>query len=443
MSADPVARIATLIRRYHPDQAATFRNGFREALDSLRLPAGDPLQERLLALRSLAETWAAGRATADEALTALIGVASEPSPQPVLNALIRHFPRKPPADWNAFLATNPDRAMLQALLGARLITAKELRSFARANPEAAARSAVLDVMLERRIKVPREVWSEGVPARPAELMPGPLAAARAFAADSSPASIRWFIGFLASLDSDRSRVLDALLEFQSASMALLRVILFDRAGKRDREHRAAVLNAWLAVAESRMPEGTPHGETAALLIGFARLQRRAEEGPDVELPAQVGTLALLRRAIATQGDQPGRTDVPLVVGTARLAGEMIEIFGGLAVAGPDMQRDPRVLLAVHAAQKHLLLGLLEALDADAGSLRASVNAALINAGVTPLCDNGETGNFDARRHEAREAVLPGAPVVVQRHGWQLGEGQDAIVLVRARVNPARYGGGNG
>jgi hypothetical protein len=325
------------------------------------------------------------------------------------------------------------------------LKAKQLLAVARSHPEECYSSAVLDVLLERRLVVPRSVWRVPLAERPLGLMPAMQALAKAFSNDKSASAGKWLAGLLNAEPTLRAPLLQVLLFEPEASLRLARFVFSDRATMKRRtvlQQLHPFANEWVDVCERCLVRSGQDGEVAALVLCHLRLRQISAPAQDVAGPALLGEAAV-RRAVLTLlrhghgGDSDSVGARPFLIASGALESLLREYLDKLPLgASDDGALEPRLRLERFAGRKEVLVAVAEALaeGANTQGLQDALQVLLINAGVTRFGDAGEAVRLDLHQHEPETpGQLPGDSVVVSRPGWRMGEGDDAVVLVRAKV----------
>jgi hypothetical protein len=109
---------------------------------------------------------------------------------------------------------------------------------------------------------------------------------------------------------------------------------------------------------------------------------------------------------------------------------------GTARAGEVGSRSWEVTYESYLGKKAVLEQVISAIDRLQleGEIRDELDVVLFNCGVRPLGAIEERVAFQPRIHEATQpGILPGEDVQIVQPGSQLGDGEQALVLTKARV----------
>lgn len=374
-------------------------------------------------------------------------------PDSVLEALLRRFPKAEQGtlNWDAYLLDGAVRWVVDALLDRHLIRSEDFVRLAKAEPDHLYRSAALDVLLERGTALPRPLWdvlAKAAP-RPAGMMPLDEVLLHAHANDRSEDADKRMLAILEAHPEHRASFLSGLLSNQDAALRFVRMLLSgpSSAKKRDAETKSQLLGAWVLLCNDALAAGGATAPTAALIIGQARLAAQAEPkgiqratleqataaaGDGVRLAA----LRALQRA--EHGTAGADSEFVFVLRAEDLYSVLQEYLRTLPVGTSTGQESPERALRYerHVGSKMVLDQVIAALDDVPGEteLHDAVEVALFNSGVRPLGRVGERVSFDVHAHRATEAgVFPGDAVVIVEQGRVLGEADNRMVLVKAKV----------
>ncbi|MEX2156698.1 MAG: hypothetical protein WD773_07640 [Gemmatimonadales bacterium] len=463
-AAEWVTRLSTLVKRYAPKtNGAAFRNDFGAILDSAFEQGGITREERdlLLRARSYLESWSsAKRPQASEAYAQwmeLYQVGKDSLPTQILTTFLGRFPKTRGVDWTHFIIGASSKELLSVLLTRHLIHTKDLVSVANERPAEFFRSPGLDLLVELNKPCPRDVWNalskgEG---RPSGLLNPAEAIARSFAADRKKDAVSWFLGFLADSGRARKSIFRSVLERPEAALRLAAHISpmqpnpRAKRPKKQADVAVPVLTDWLATCQQALEESGTAATTASVVLGLLELSVVAKT---TALPHEVlkalsatmermaeRTILLALRGGEVSGGVGARNDVVVVRGNDLYRAVQEYLRSLPAGSQGDLESPERSLrFERYKGRREVIEGLLAALEraSEQGLLRDAVEAVLFNSGVRSFGAPGEDVSFDVHSHEADvSGMLPGSQAVVTRAGRRLGNEEDGIVLVKARVKP--------
>lgn len=462
-NSDWEAQLVALIKRHsgkHPLPA--FRNAFgdavREATSRGKL---DETDARLLEqVRSRLEHWrSAEPPTLDDAWAewlALQSAASSRIPASILDVLMTRLPggkgERLQLDLSELAPLGPD--LIARLLKQRLLKAADIVKLAKRDPGGVYASPVLDSMLVRGFAVPRKVWDQAKP-RPRELQPRRSTLICAYELDHAADAGSWLVEQTLAVPEESDAILLAILRNPELAFRFVHDLVGPRSPlkggsvKRDMTARAQVLQALVQLLQPSLDQSDQADAiTRSVALGLVRIAAQGspegtgakamkvakEEVADGFKARIKSELARSESSLTEVGQRP-----LLTVGPDELSQAVNQFIGGLPVgAGSElesMERGPRY----HRFQGRrdviqLVVTALGDIEAGVAPVQA-LEVALFNAGVKELGELGQEVAFDSRLHEtASPGVTPGARVRILRIGRVLGEGETAMVIVKAGVD---------
>jgi len=465
------ARIAALIRRYKPSTgAATFRNEFRAGILAAVTSntIGQKEADLLLKARSYLEEWTSDSPPAPPDVwrqwADLYREGKDRLPGSILEALLARFPKsaKEAGEWASLVFGDAEKKLLRLLLTRGLVRKAELIRMAKERPLEFYRSAALDLLLENRTAGPRTVWDslangEG---RPTGLMTGHEALVTSFDFDGGRDAEQWLLQFVMSAPAEiRKAVLRSLLERAGTSARFANHLIplhptrgksrSNRRSKERPEELSTVLVHWVDICGEALERGDSAAAAASVVLGLIQLGVTAN-------PTMLPSNALARVSAATdriteqalvlalRSAETAGPDFPrplaLIVRSDELYRAVQEYLRRLPVGVKDDLESPERALRFerYNGRREVVQGLLSALDEvpNNGPMRDAIEAVLFNAGVRPFGVPGEQVAFDTHTHQPEASgLLGGDPAVVTRPGRRLGNEDDGIVIVKARVKP--------
>jgi hypothetical protein len=465
-------RLCSLIKKYKSySDLALFRNDYRDAVSKAialnKISKTD--ESHLLQAREYLEAWTSK--TPPETLVAfeqwqtLHEAGKDRLPGCVLEGLLRQFPHVNPGvvNWDSFLLSCSNALLVDVLLDRRFVREHDLNRLAQAKPAEFYRSVALDVLVERTaLRDPRPLWDEcirGTP-RPSGLLTRAEILVHCYAISQGDKENEQMLSFLLDATQDRERVLGLLLRKRQPAFRLCRFLAFGHptVGMRAQDWVANriqdVLLSWVGLCEAELEKGSgSEAETASLVLGLIRLSLLTET--DDARPGKTGKLSeetarmtetnILH--VLQKGEESRASSNPetaFVVFGKELYRAIQDYLRRLHVGTDTGQESPERALRFERYQgskqviEQVLLAMEESLDER--GLRDALEVALFNCGVRPLGNVGEEVRFDVHVHEAETpGILPDDLVVVTHSGWCLGNQQDPLVLVKAKVHPTPRG----
>jgi hypothetical protein len=462
-------RLCSLIKKYKPSaDLASFRNDYREAV--FQAAADNKLDKAapslLLEARDYLEAWASP--SPPEASTAygqwqkLYQAGKSCLPVAVLETILRRFPAVPDGtvDWGPFLLGCSDGRLIDVLLDRRLVREHDLNGLAQARPAEFHESVALDVALERSLlSNPRPVWDEcarGKP-RPRGLLSRERVLLHCYSLLPGEEGNERMASFLVSRPQERAMLLDLLLGDHPSAVRLCRYLALGPPSTacngpgNGADAIQDILLGWVSRCEAEVEKGAvSKAATASLVLALIRLASLScPKGEGTNGDRRLGGAAGRATERATvhvlqkvEGDLSSHlADATLSVRGGELYRTVQEYLRRLPVGTRRGEDSPERALRYerYLGSKQVIEQVLAALDEplDEGGLRDALEVALFNCGVRSLGNLNERLSFDAHAHEADTAgVLPGDLVTVIRPGRCLGDGEERVVLVKARVQPA-------
>jgi hypothetical protein len=475
MTPDWEKRLCNLVKKYRPPPpeegdetaVATFRNDFRDlAAIAGALPKIGPAGAELLRqAREYLEGWASP-ATAPDAATALVQwqqlyeAGKDRLPWPVWEAFMRRLPDGDvdSSQVEALLASSRDPRPINALLGRKLIKEKDLLARVEADPGRYYGSATLDALVLRdTLGEQPKLWEYCVRAdpRPRDLLSREAVLAKWFGRHTQD---RWSARMWKALRQEnlnRLAFFGLLLDDGEASLRLCWHALFAPAGGKGGGDASEELvqRDWLAACEEELSKTVPsRAMTASLVTGLLRFSSAARpRGPAAAVEESAATLT--RRTILSllqtaEAGTPSDLAAIFAVGPHDLYAIFQEYLRRLPGAGrgggggeaSDTPTDRSARLERHRGRKDVIAKVVAAMEdahGDGNALRDGLEVALFNCGVRPLGEPGHRVQFDPHVHQTGAAgVAPGDPVIVERAGRRIGEGEDTLVIAKAIVASA-------
>jgi len=459
MSKHAFDKLRTLLKRYKGTADERFNAEFKSTIET-GIQAGQISPEQLAALERVHTTvdlWHRGDTAATNAIDTWLEVVEETKrelPMELLAAAVSHVPsmQLKSVNWSSVVLDRTDRALLRILSEQKILKTSALLAVAKAEPDRFYASAGLDVLLEYRGVPPRDIWAymEENPERGEGLQSGPEALAEAFSLDpSSDASLK-LTELLARSPKSRTAVLVQVLRDPGAVEKLARYLSLPGYGLKGKKRTRAVdesspiISDFVDICVQAVESGKRTSRVAAWALSTIAV---GAFSPVTPLPPPVaktvedglGRIVGTRlRTVLQHAEGEARQDRELLVVTDAQAQDGIQGYletlpvGG----GDDVPAERSVHYQRYRGRKEVIQEILPLLtEADTPDIpRSALDAALFNMGVRPLGVSEGTDTFDIHRHEPiAPGIIPGDAVKVVRLGWQLGDGEDAVILERARV----------
>lgn len=460
-------RLCNIIRRYKPStDSVSFRNEYSE-LVSQATARGNLSKfdsDLLLEARSFLESWAAPNHLESASLKSqwqqLFKSEKSTLPAPILESFIRRFPKLEPGvmDWEPILLSSPNACLVEAALDRRFVTEHDLNSLADKEPSRFYASVVLDVLVHRRtLKNLRRIWNEcirGTP-RPLGLLSREALLVSCLALSPDQSANDLLLSYVIDSPQQSGRVLQLLIEeplvalrfCRYAAFGDLTVAMCDNSYVLARVQEA--LADWARYCAAYLEKGNnPHAATASIIVSLIRASSLAsgenEAETDRTLRDELGRLSQ-QRALAVlktaRRSQPSATgNLPVLLTEQELHQTTNEYLRSLPVGSRTGQESPERALRYERfiATKEVVEQVLFALDndLDTHALRAAINAALFNCGVSLFATAGDNVAYNPALHETdAPGVVPNDPVVVSQPGRCLGELSDGFIILKAQVRP--------
>jgi hypothetical protein len=459
-------RLCNLIKKYKPScDVASFRNDYSEVL--VQASGKNKITKADVALlqkaRDFVEAWA--NSTPPDPRTAfnqwqeLFHVGKNVVPGSVLECILRRFPQGAAGavDWEPFLLSCLDSCLIDVLLDRRLVREQDLNRLAHLKPTEFYQSVALDVMVQRAaLQDPRPLWDECVRGNPraSGLLAREQVLVHCYAICPGDKENEQMLTFLLDSSQDREKILGLLLGEREPAIRFCRYLVFGHPtiGMRAQEWVANgiqdILHIWVSGCESQLEKGTgAETETASLVLGLIRLSLFTLKGEADEAGKLSEEIARTTRKTLLQvlkkGEQDRSSNAPdsaLVLLGQELYGAIQEYLRNLHVGtdtGQESQERALRFERFHGSKQvieQVLLAMGEPLDES--GLRDALEVALFNCGVRPLENVGAEVAFDVHLHEAETSgVFPDDPVVVTHSGRCVGDRNDGLVLIKAKVRP--------
>jgi hypothetical protein len=460
MAKSSLERIRLLLKGYHGSGDTTFAIGYRLAVsDGVR--SGELTDEQVAALdqaRATVEGWYQRQhdpaANPIEEWLALVEAVSDKLPHTLLNTLLSRIPqnRRHAIDW-ARLVFERSRSLLRVFVEQKVLRPADLTALAKADAVRFYGSVGLDVLLETNTCPPRTLWAAlaGNLDRSAGMLSGPEAIADAYALDSAADSSLWLTGILASLSAFRSAVLLQILRDAAALEKLARYLSAAQAGPRRKttvkaaNEAALVLGDLVPLCAQAVESGKNTARGAAWAIGIIAVGAHSPTSPFPPALTSIaddgaGRVTRARLLPQLQCADEGRTATKeLIVATDAQIHHTIQTYLQLLPMGASAAAEPAERGAQHQrylGRKEVIQELLSLLSETETSdiPRAALDAALFNVGLRPLGVSGESATFNPHRHESSSpGIIRGDTTTIARPGWQVGDGEQAVVLEKAHV----------
>ncbi|MFC1791216.1 hypothetical protein ACFL0I_01965 [Gemmatimonadota bacterium] len=361
--------------------------------------------------------------------------------------------------WDEILLRDVPPWLPRKVMGRRLVSIKQVKSLAKAQPAAFFRSPVLDAMLERGSNCPDPVWDECVrnSDRPDGLLQPHQILVRCLTLDRRKSAIARFLAILARDRDLCQRALRLLLQEEGTSIRVLDHLLFFPSGskakqkKREKEANRAVLLEWVSVASDILQTaGRPEAEAASLVVasavvavmGLSPPLAKALQDSESEKILEVsrGLLVTALRQWETGDDRLPR--IAIGIDADSLYQAVHEHLSNLPSAreGPTDSPERGARYERFKGRREVLEEILAALEEEPheSPLRDAIEVALFNSGVRDVGLPGQEVLFDSAVHRvARGGTLPGDPVRVLTAGRSIGEGEDRLILRKAEVEPVQ------
>jgi len=452
--------IRSLIKSYRGGRDSTFDTKYSQILTE-GARAGDLSEAEVEALkdvRGLLERWFAEPTVAgDDAMgewQRLRDRTNNYLPSAVVETLLSRLPASiaKSLDRRRLVLELADRNFLRLLVKHRLLKTSDMTRVAKDDPEAFYRSPSLDVLLENHVTAPRTIWSQLTESgdRTPGLVSGAEALAESYSVDNSADASKWFLSFLAEHPNLRSAVLSQLLRDQTAFERFVRALSdpdFGRKGKKRKQTESLIetlLPSFVGLCAQVIEEGkqsAPSARWALGLLTIAALSPAASLSPEtMEVLEQASARIASPYVIDLLRSSDGKTQtkkLPVVV----MSDVLHESIQSYLQHLPSGEADSGTLGRAARFQRYMgrkeviqeVLPLLDKQNSAPPTLE-ELDAALFNVGLRPLGMSEGSDTFASHRHEPlTPGIVPGDQVRVVRPGWQLGDGEDAIVLRKAEV----------
>ena len=461
-SPDAFGRIRALFKSHNGPPDAAFSKQYAAILEAGRksgtLTDADAslLQQMLRAF----ENWFSERPEIASAAFSdwlhLHDLAKARLPRHVLAAFLSRLPAATAKriDWSSVVLEKADRDLLDLLIDTKVLKAPDVVRVAKAQPAKFYGTAGIDILLERHVPPPRAVWDtlDTLAERPPGLTPAAEAFADTFAVDHAVDAPGWLVTFLAQHSPPRTAIVLQLLRDPASFERLVNYLVTAAGAVRGKKKRvlseriATVIPDVLRLCEQSVVENRRTAPTA--LFGLGMLLMAAHSSTPTFVPEtqteieEVSGRIVRHRVLAVlRAAEEGRASetVPVVASVDDLYEAAQDYLRTLPTGGGSdtepAERSARYQRYI--GRKEVIQELLPILERlSDGRARSELDAALFNVGLRPLGVSEGYDKFDTHRHEATTpGIVPGDTVIIARPGWQLGDGEGAIVLSRARVKP--------
>ncbi len=414
--------------------------------------------EALEQARSLLESWYTQPVTASEDAIqqwqSLCEGIGDRIPDLLLETVLSRLPASiaKSLDRRRLILESGGRNVLRLLIKHKLMKTSDLTRVAKEAPDAFYRSPGLDVLLENRIAAPRAVWSAVAngAARAHGLLPGPEVIAASYSADSAADASRWFVSFLAAQPNLSRAVLVQLQRDQAGFERFVRDLSVPGLGLKGKKRKqadtdtTAVLPTLLDVCVQAIEGGKRAADDSRWAVGMLAI---SASSPTASLQPELLTLieqtsAKLARShviglLRSSDKKAEPPKIPVVAASNVLYASIQEYLQRLPSGDADSDGAERATrFQRYMGRKEVVEEVLLVLRAREGAAPTleDLDAVLFNAGVRPIGVSEGSDMFDSHRHEPlTPGIMPGDSVRVVRPGWQLGEGEDAVVLEKADV----------
>jgi len=448
-------RICQLIKRLKSSSdEASFRNDFHDAvtraIDQGKLTGTDA--DLLFEARSYLEGWTTSPApdplVAASQWMKIYEAGQNRIPETILEALLRRFPESPlnAEQLRTFVLQCSHPSLIEVLLDRRLVRSQHLNELTQTHPAEFYQSAAFDVMTERHaLQGAGPLWEECArgKARPDGLMTRERAIVSVYASFPEDDGNERLVALLLAGAVNADGVLGALLNVEQAALRFCRYIAFGRS----HESIEQISLNWIGRCQVEFQKGLGQkSQTVWLVLAMLRLSCLVQFEDRKRLTEQTAALSqhsILQVLQKMEEDcTSGVGDVPLVVLAKELHEAVQEHVRRLPTGTSRADDSPERALRFerYRGSKEVIEQILHAMEApiEASALRDALEVSLFNCGVRPLGEAGEQVHFDVNVHEAEtSAVLVGDAVVISHVGRSLGEGQERLVLRKAKVRPVR------
>ena len=458
-SAPWQTRLSRLIKNFGPSQdAASFRSDYQKVLND----APSEQAELLAPVPELLEKWCSTSpphpAEAQRQWQVFYESGKDRLPSVILEALLRRFPKGKPGEqhWDRFLLECRKAPLVEALWSAHVVGGQDLNRLARSKPSEFYQSAALDVLVKRgALRDAVTVLTESSAA--ADRAPGLLRrdqfVAEWYLSARGPKSDEQLSSILLASPQIADSVLALLLDQRPRACQFCQYLMSER---RKREKKTSVsrrdridllLVQWLGQCDTELEKPTsPRHMTASLLIGVMLLALMIE--PDQARTAEDSNLMMAIRNLAKKvsllalraHEEHQPKSAVVAIQSHDLYHTVQEYLANLQAGTSKGDETPERATRYqrYLGRKEAIEQVLQALHSSSadGGIRDTLEAALYNLGVRSLGTIGATASFNFREHESdTPGTTDGESVVIISAGRILGDANDRIVLVRAKVQP--------
>lgn len=377
------------------------------------------------------------------------------APTELLTAILGKFPDVPVggAEWDPFILGCREPELVDVLAKRRLIRQDDMRRLSATRTEDFYFSAGLDVALQRSwLTDPWPIWefAAGNRPRPSGLHSREEVLIGCYVMRPGADADRRLAALLGSDSQDRPKLLRLLLQRGSDAIRFCRYLASEKSNLTGTTcAQDGVLEDWVGVCETEVERGgTSTRSTASAVLAEIRLTKLLGDttgtGTGVLPDTTTARRASERQALRAlrEGDAGSGAGQAVLVLTADEVHQVVQDYlralpvgSGDSTLPPERSLRRERYLGVRQATSSIATALEEQLDGSA--LRDVIEASLFNCGVRALEVVGATVPFNGTFHECDEpGLFADDPVIVSSPGRGIGEGNDRIVIVKARVRLA-------
>jgi len=454
MDSRQAKKLAALIGKLTPSSdIAKFRNEWRDEVDGV----SDEERPALVDARSLVERWAAQVDGSEEALREWSDFylrTRSVLPRAIRIACLGKLPvsAQGVAAWRDFLVNCTEVDIVRTALRNRHFARKDVRNWLTDSPNAFGSSALLDFAIESGlVKNWKDVWDicARLNARPSSLLQKSDLLVACYSHWSGKDADTALANFMEGAPETCAALLPLLIANSRVAIRIAQLFAGIAATSALDAKDLPCLSAFVTHCSQRVVAVNDANTSAIAALAFSTFRLRLVEAtceakielnPSIESltsAAAVGLSRSILQSIEENASAPV-SSVFLLLSGRELFKSAIEHVKSVSNAGSSQKaltgRDASY--EQHLGKKSVLLDVISVIDrlSPDGRLRDELNAVLFNSGVRPVGTAGELIAFDPRLHSPLEpGILPGEQVQIAKAGRRLGEGQNSLVLTKARV----------
>jgi hypothetical protein len=456
INKNQITRLASLIGKFNGERdAAKFRNEWRE----LSQDATAAERAALTTTRELVERWTKSQGeTQLNPLQEWVNYyrsASGILPARLIIACLDKMPisQSSAEQWRAILTSCTDIEVVRSGLRHKRFTRKQLGQWFCAAPEDFINSALLDFVIEAKLVKPwQKVWKtlKQIENRPAKLASKQMLIVSCYASWLGRDAEAEFQSFLVESSADRKTLLPLILQEPTTAFRFLRALAEAISTSPSRNDLLIELarEAIQYCAErtaARLDSDVDCICSTAICVFRLHLAelRASRDAPTVaDLESSLSEAETVTSLKALQRIEENTTSPSSSRFFVLRGSELHDVSLGHVRAatqtadsgGQDRRRE--TTYETYLGKKDVLEQIIFAIDQLdlQGEIRDAFDVVLFNCGVRPIGAVEEKMAFQPRVHEATQpGILPGEQVRVVRPGARLGDREQAIVLMKARV----------